>query len=70
MPRFDPNDYVDVQSRITRFWQEYPDGRIDTQLVSNADAFDQVVFRAAVYKNREDKVASATGWAATTAGDA
>ena len=28
--RFNPDDYVDVQARILRFWGEYPDGAIQT----------------------------------------
>lgn len=68
MPRFNPEDYIDVQTRINRFWQEYPDGRIDTLLMSDPDHFDQVVFRASVYKHRDDQCPSVTGWAAEKAG--
>ena len=68
MPRFNPEDYVDVQTRIVKFWQEFPDGRIETELWSQPDEFERVVFKASVYKHRDDAVPSATGWAAEVAG--
>ena len=68
MPRFDPNTYVDVQERINRFWSEYPDGRIVTELVSLPDDFERVVFRASIYKDRGNPGADATGFAAETQG--
>lgn len=61
MPRFNPDDYIDVQDRITRFWSEYPDGRIETDLLSDPDTFDQVVFRSRVYKHQEHVHPDATG---------
>ena len=66
--RFNLEDYVDVQQRENRFWTEYPDGRIDTALMSLPDEFERVVFKASVYKHRDHAVPSATGWAAETAG--
>lgn len=66
--RFDPNDYIDVQQRVVRFWEEYPDGAILTALESNPDTFDQVVFKATVYKHRDDQNPSSTGYAAEMKG--
>jgi hypothetical protein len=68
MPRFDVSNYVDVQERLVRFWSEYPDGRIDSDLMSLPDEFERVVFKASVYKRLEDAVPAATGWAAEVAG--
>lgn len=68
MPRFDPNSYIDCQERINRFWGEYPEGRIQTELMSLPDEFERVVFRASVYKALTDSVPAATGWAAEVAG--
>ena len=32
--RFNLSDYVDVQERITRFWGEFPEGRIITEMMA------------------------------------
>lgn len=34
MPAFDPNAYETVDSRIKRFYQDHPEGRINTELVA------------------------------------
>lgn len=61
MPRFDPDSYIDVQDRITRFWTEYPDGRIETDILSDPNTFEQAVFIARVYKHRDHDRPDATG---------
>jgi hypothetical protein len=66
--RFNPDDYVDVQERITRFWTEYPEGRITTDLMSLPDEFERVVFKAEIYKDTLRALPDATGWAAEVAG--
>ena len=66
--KFNLNDYIDVQDRINRFWTEYPDGAIRTTLESDANEFEHVVFRADVYKNRDNTGPDATGYAAETKG--
>jgi hypothetical protein len=68
MPPFDPNDYIDVNDRILRFWSEYPEGRIETNLMSPPDDFTQCRFRASVYKSITDAAPAATGWAFELAG--
>lgn len=68
MPRFDLSAYVDVQTRISRFWQEYPDGRIETVMVSPSNEFEHATFRAEVYKRLDDAHPSATGYAYEHAG--
>ncbi len=67
--RFNPDDYVDVSDRITRFWNEYPDGAIRTELASPASSFTEVVFRAEVYKHRENAHPDAVGYAAEKPGN-
>lgn len=67
--RFDPNDYVDVQERITQFWNEYPDGAIRTDLASPASSFTEVVFRAEVYKHRDHERPDSVGYAAEKPGN-
>jgi hypothetical protein len=68
VPRFNVDEYVDVQQRISRFWGEYPNGRIVTELMSLPDEFERVVFRAQVFKDSMDAAPAVTGWAAEVAG--
>lgn len=72
MARFDLNNYKDVQQRIVEFWTKYPDGRLETELMSLPDEFERVVFRARAWKQAVpfDAPADVTGWAAETAGTA
>lgn len=67
--RFDPNDYVDVQERITQFWDKYPDGAIRTDLASPASSFTEVVFRAEIYKHRDHEKPDSVGYAAEKPGN-
>jgi hypothetical protein len=66
--RFDLANYVDVQERINRFWQENPEGRIETQLMSLPDEFERVLFKATIYTSRDNTAPTVTGWAAEAAG--
>jgi hypothetical protein len=68
MPQFDPTKYVDVQERIVRFWSEHPDGALLTELMSPPDDFTTCRYKAIVFKHREDKTPSATGYAFEIAG--
>ena len=68
MAQFDLNSYVEVQDRINRFWEEHPDGRIETDLISDPDTFDRVVFRSRVYKHRDNAHPDSTGIAAEEQG--
>ncbi|HJU90567.1 MAG TPA: hypothetical protein VJ672_14350 [Gemmatimonadaceae bacterium] len=66
-PTFELGDYALVADRISMFYERYPRGRIVTHLVSRTDA--EVTFRAAVYRESEDREPSATGWASERQGD-
>jgi len=67
MPKFNLNDYETVEERIKRFYAEYPDGRIVTELVHFDDVHPRTwVFRASVYLTAGDQAAElpkATGYA-------
>jgi hypothetical protein len=54
-------DYVEVNVRIERFYEKYPNGRIITQLISWVDGV--VVMKAEVYRDLSDPVPSASGHA-------
>jgi hypothetical protein len=49
---FIPADYEPVDSRIHRFWQEHPDGRIHTEIVLINET--EIVIKASIYADRED----------------
>jgi len=59
--KFNLADYVTVAERLEKFWEEYPEGRIDTALVSNAGG--KVVIKASVYRNIGDPAPTSTGHA-------
>jgi hypothetical protein len=60
---FNLNDYEDVDSRIHKFYQEYPDGAIITDEVLNDEEKGIVVFKAIAYRTYADTQPSATGFA-------
>ena len=68
MAGFNLQDYVDVQTRITRFWTEYPDGAIRTSLASEPGDFKTCRYRAEVYKQATNERPDATGYAFEIAG--
>jgi len=74
MARFNLDDYETVESRIKRFTEAYPDGRIVTEWVNQyADQPDKArwVVQASVYLSAGDqanKLAKATGYAQETDG--
>ena len=60
---FNLNDYEDVDSRIHKFYQEYPDGALITEQVLNDEEKGIVVFKAIAYRTYADTQPSATGFA-------
>lgn len=58
--RFDLNDYVEVAERIRAFYEKYPAGSIQTEMVKLEG--DLVIFRAAAFRDAEDPHPT-TGWA-------
>jgi hypothetical protein len=58
---FNLADYETVESRLEKFWKDYPDGRVSTELeVCEAHRY---VFKAYLYRTYLDQVAFATGYA-------
>lgn len=68
MPKFNVENYVDVQERINRFWAEHPTGRIVTELMTHPTDWQEVVFKATVYREYNETLPAVTGWAAESAG--
>lgn len=61
MSRFNLEDYEPVESRIARFWEQYPNGRIHTELVHFDDT--QFIIRALIYRDAEDSVPATIDYA-------
>jgi hypothetical protein len=60
---FNLQDYEPVEARLGRFWEQYPNGSVQTTLVSYSDI--QFIVRATVFSDRSDLDNSliATGFA-------
>lgn len=58
---FNFDDYASVAERVALFWAACPDGRILTECT--ADDGKRVVFKASVYRHRDDAEPTATGYA-------
>lgn len=52
MASFDLNDYVQVNERIEKFYEKYPEGSIQTEIIMNDNGM--VIFKAYAYRNNED----------------
>ena len=59
--RFNLEDYDTVESRIKKFWEQFPNGRILTDIIYNDES--RFVVKAFIYVDREDQRAVATGMA-------
>ena len=49
---FDPMSYENVATRVNRFWEKFPAGRIHTEIVLINE--NEVVIKASIYTDRED----------------
>jgi hypothetical protein len=59
---FNLNDYETVEERITKFWKEYPDGRIETELLEAGT--NRFVVEARIFRTEADTKPYATDMAA------
>jgi hypothetical protein len=64
---FNPDQYATVAERIELFYERYPEGRINTDLVARSDG--EITFKAYIYRSAAETVAAATGWASEREGD-
>lgn len=70
MPKTDHlelDDYAPVADRIELFYAKFPTGRITTRLLPGGER--EVVVKAFVYRQADDKLAAATGLASERIGD-
>lgn len=63
---FKLEDYEQVDVRLAHFHENYPDGRVITEMVSQNG--DTIMFVARLYRNFEEEKAWATGYAEETKG--
>jgi hypothetical protein len=50
--RFNLEDYDTVESRIKKFWEQFPNGRIHTQILHNDE--NRFIVQAFIFTDRED----------------
>jgi hypothetical protein len=58
---FDPRGYATVAERISLFYDQFPTGRINTELVSREGG--EITFKALVFRAPSEQLPAATGWA-------
>jgi len=68
MAKFNLEDYETVEERLKKFWADYPNGRIYTEVVHITDDGSCVTIRTLGYKDMEDVNPVATGIAQETKG--
>ena len=68
MAKYNKDDYEVVEVRLKKFWKDYPDGRVFTEVVKTSDDGTMVIVKAMVYLNREDVNPVSTGLAQETKG--
>lgn len=60
---FNLENYEDVDTRIHKFYAEYKDGAIITELISNNEEKGIVVFKASAFRTYADTAPSSVGYA-------
>jgi hypothetical protein len=58
---FNPKDYDQVEVRLARFWEDHPNGRVDTNIVSATE--QMFIIKAEIYLDVDDPNPKATGLA-------
>jgi hypothetical protein len=61
---FNLEDYETVEDRLTKFWKDYPDGRISTQIIEHT--LQRFIVQAAIYRTEVDAQPWSTGFAEET----
>ena len=61
---YDLSDYQPVEERLTLFWKDHPDGRIDTKLVEASST--RFIVQAYIYRTEVDQYPWASGLAEET----
>ena len=68
MAKFNLENYETVEDRLKRFWKDFPNGRLDTQVIHITDDGTCVTIRTEIYKDMKDAKPVSTGIAQETKG--
>jgi len=68
MAKFNLENYETVEERLKKFWTDYPNGRVETEVVHITDNGECVTIKSAIYKDMNDTHPVATGIAQETKG--
>ena len=68
MAKFNLDNYETVEDRLKKFWKDYPNGRIETEVIHITEDGTCVTIRSEIYKDMEDARPVATGIAQETKG--
>ena len=68
MAKFNLENYETVEERLKKFWSDYPNGRVETEVVHITDDGTCVTIKSAIYKDINDVFPVATGIAQETKG--
>lgn len=63
MPNFDLSNYVPVNERLLLFYKDFPNGRVITELIEHDRESGFVIFKASIFREKEDAEPSTTGFA-------
>jgi hypothetical protein len=61
MAHFNLSEYETVDERLHKFWDQYPNGRVQTDMVFYDEK--RVVFKASLFKDADNEHPAATGYA-------
>ena len=68
MAKFNLDNYETVEDRLKKFWKDYPNGRIETEVIHITEDGTCVTIRSEIYKDMEDARPVSTGIAQETKG--
>ena len=61
---FNLEDYETVEERLVKFWKDYPDGRISTEIIEHT--LQRFIIKASIYRTEVDAQPWTTGFAEET----
>jgi hypothetical protein len=61
---FNLEDYETVEERLLKFWKDYPDARISTEIIEHT--LQRFIVKASIYRTEADAYAWSTGFAEET----
>jgi hypothetical protein len=68
MAKFNLDEYELVEDRLKKFWKDYPNGRVNTEVVSSSADGTMVIVKAEMFMDFKDDKPVSTGLAQETKG--